>query len=144
MITEKICEIAKTLDHDGVVHYLTNYFAGFLQDPESEVRTVATTKCAEFCKNLDSATIIKKIAPALKKLSVDTFVHVRKALAEILLPLAPLIGGANTGEHIIPIFLTLIKDENADVKLPLLKNLEDLNKVIGIETISVTLVPAIK
>ncbi len=40
-------------------------------------------------------------------------------------------------------FLTLLKDESAEVRLPLLKNLEDLNKVIGVESLSHNLVPAI-
>ncbi len=56
---------------------------------------------------------------------------------------APLIGGSSTSEHIVPLFLTLLKDENADVRLPLLRNIEDLNKVIGVETLSLSLVPAI-
>jgi serine/threonine-protein phosphatase 2A regulatory subunit A len=55
-----------------------------------------------------------------------------EALAENLLPIAPLIGNANTSEHVIPMFLTLLKDESAEVRLPLLKNLEDLNRVMHV------------
>jgi serine/threonine-protein phosphatase 2A regulatory subunit A len=90
-----------------------NYFAGFLQDSESEVRTIAATRSGDFCKILDGPTIVKKILPALKKLATDPFVHVRKALAENLLSIAPLIGGANTSEHVVPMFLTLLKTINA-------------------------------
>jgi len=52
-----------------------------------------------------------------------------EALAENLLSLGPLIGGASTSEHVVPMFLTLLKDDNSDVRLPLLRNLEDLNRV---------------
>ena len=41
-------------------------------------------------------------------------------------------------------FLTLIKDTSSDVRLPLLRNLEALNNVIGIESIADNLTSAIK
>ena len=44
--------------------------------------------------------------------------------------IAPLIGSSSTTEHVVPMFLALLRDENADVRLPLLKNLEDINKVL--------------
>lgn len=40
-------------------------------------------------------------------------------------------------------FITLIKDTSSEVRLPLLKNIEELNKVIGIETLSSNLKAAI-
>jgi len=100
-----------------------------LQNTESEVRTISASRSAEFCKFIDGTTIVKRIIPALKNLSTDSFVHVRKALSENILSIAPLIGGSNANEHVIPMFISLLKDENAEVRLPLLKNLEDLNRV---------------
>ena len=50
-------------------------------------------------------------------------------MAESLLSIAPLVGGSNTSEHLVPMFMILLKDDNADVRLPLLRNLDDLNKV---------------
>lgn len=64
-------------------------------------------------------------------------------MAENVLPLAGLVGASGTKLHILPIFLTLIKDASADVRLPLLRNLEELNKVIGVENISDSLTGAI-
>ena len=85
MLTDKIAEIAKCIDHDAIIHYLANYFANFLQDTESEVRTISATKYGEFCKFLDGATIVKKIIPALKKMLTDSFVHVRSNVLSITL-----------------------------------------------------------
>jgi len=140
VLADKMVELSKVF---GMDEKLAEIFINFLQDAEGEIRTAAVSKCAEFCKLMDSTTIIRKVMPALKKLSTDTLVHVRKALAENLLAMSPLIGGQNTTEHILPMFVALLKDEVADVRLPLLKNLEDLNKVIGIESVSHSLVPAI-
>ncbi len=68
----------------------------------------------------------------------------RIALAEnILQILSPEFGKNNTNEHILPLFLVLLRDESTDVRLALFKQLSYLNKVIGIESLSKTLLPAI-
>ena len=77
VLADKIIDIAKCLDREAVMQHLVDSFVSFLQDAESEVRTIATTRSAEFCKFMDGATIVKKVIPAMKKLSTDTFVHVR-------------------------------------------------------------------
>ncbi len=53
------------------------------------------------------------------------------------------MGTAASSEHILPVFLTLLKDESAEVRLRLLRNLEDLNRAVGVETLAHNLVPAI-
>ena len=60
----------------------------------------------------------------------------RSALAENLLSLCPIIGKAPTNEHILPIFLALLRDESSDVRLNLFKRLENMNQVLGIENLS--------
>jgi serine/threonine-protein phosphatase 2A regulatory subunit A len=61
---------------------------------------------------------------------------VRSSLAENLLALCPIIEKGPTNEHILPIFLALLRDESSDVRLNLFKRLEDLNRVLGIENLS--------
>jgi serine/threonine-protein phosphatase 2A regulatory subunit A len=90
-------------------------------------------RLADFCKILDSQSILTKIVPLLKDLSTDTFTYVRAALAENLLSICPIIEKAATNEHILPIFLNLLHDENSEVRLNLFKRLQELNQVIGIE-----------
>lgn len=147
ILAEKIPELAKLLGSAN----LLSIFVKFLQDPESEVKVITTNRAAEFCKLLDAKAITANILPHLVTLSKDPIVHVRRsfvfnrveALAENVLPLAGLVGATGTKAHILPIFLTLIKDTSADVRLLLLKNLEELNKVIGVENISDSLMGAI-
>lgn len=100
------------------------------------MRTAASSRLADFCKILDAATIINKIVPCIKKLQTDTFQYVRSALAENLLALCPIMERNATNEHILPLFLALLRDESSDVRLNLFKRLEDLNMVIGIENLS--------
>ena len=56
-------------------------------------------------------------------------------MAENILSLCPIIDKAQTNEHILPIFLALLRDESSDVRLNLFKRLEHLNKVIGLENL---------
>ena len=67
----------------------------------------------------------------------------RSALAENILALCPIIEKAATNEHILPIFLLLLRDESSDVRLNLFKRLEDMNKVLGIENLSQSIIPAL-
>lgn len=58
--------------------------------------------------------------------------------------LCPIIDKAQTNEHILPIFLALLRDESSDVRLNLFKKLEYLNSVIGLENMQQSIVPALK
>ena len=50
--------------------------------------------------------------------------------------LCPIIEKGPTNEHILPIFLALLRDESSDVRLNLFKRLESMNQVLGIENLS--------
>ena len=83
------------------------------------------------------------MAPTLKPLATDTFQYVRIALADNILTLCPLIGKTATNEHILPLFLQLLRDESSEVRLSIFKTLEHLNEVIGIDSLSQSILPAI-
>src|ERR1700753_1526961 len=110
-------DLANGIGHEASKEHLLGYYCAFLQDSESEVRTAAASRLAEFCKILDSSSVINKIIPCLKKLQTDQFQYVRSALAENLLSLCPIIEKGPTNEHILPIFLALLRDESSDVRL---------------------------
>ena len=76
-------------------------------------------------------------------METDTFTYVRSALAENILSICPIIEKGPTNEHILPIFLNLLRDENSEVRLNLFKRLEDLNKVIGIEELQQSIIPSL-
>ena len=69
--------------------------------------------------------------------------YVRSALSENLLAICPVIDKSATNEHILPIFLALLRDESSDVRLNLFKRLEDLNRVLGIENLAQSIIPAL-
>lgn len=67
----------------------------------------------------------------------------RQALAENLLSICPIIEKGPTTEYVLPIFLELLRDESSDVRLNLFKRLEFLNKVIDIDILQQSIVPAL-
>ena len=49
----------------------------------------------------------------------------------------------STIEHLLPMFLTQLKDEVPEVRLNIISNLDCVNEVIGIKQLSQSLLPAI-
>jgi serine/threonine-protein phosphatase 2A regulatory subunit A len=49
----------------------------------------------------------------------------------------------STIEHLLPLFLTQLKDECPEVRLNIISNLDCVNEVIGIKQLSQSLLPAI-
>ena len=81
-----------------------------------------------FAKLLDREVILARILPCVKDLSADSSQHVRAALAMQISGLAPLLGTEPTIEHLLPLFLHLLKDEFSEVRLNLISKLEMVNQ----------------
>ena len=52
--------------------------------------------------------------------------YVRSALASVVMELAPVLGKAATIEHLLPVFLALLKDDFPDVRLNIISKLEQV------------------
>lgn len=127
MVADRIMDLAKGIGYDQAKEVLLPFYSGFLKDAESEVRTAAVGRLSDFCKILDAQSIIVKLIPSLKELESDSFTYVRSALAENILSICPIIERGPTNDHVLPIFLNLLRDDNSEVRLNLFKRLEDLN-----------------
>lgn len=57
MVADKIIDLANGIGFDQAKEHLLPHFVAFLKDAESEVRTAALHKLAEFSKILDSAVV---------------------------------------------------------------------------------------
>ena len=71
LVADRIMDLAQAIGYDHAKETLLTYFCNFLEDSESEVRTAAVGRIADFSKILDAKNIIAKILPCLKKLQVD-------------------------------------------------------------------------
>ena len=80
-----------------------------------------------FSKLLDKEVILARIVPCVRDLSQDASQHVRAALANQISGLAPLLGKDATIEHLLPLFLHLLKDDFPEVRLNIISKLETVN-----------------
>lgn len=82
---------------------------------EAEVRTQAALRLPEVGQNLpegDRQTILStNVIPRVSELCADGSVHVRTAVASVLMLLAPVLGQAKSSETLVPLFVRLLKDE---------------------------------
>ena len=99
--------------------------------------------------------ILGDILGPIKELVSDPNPQVRAAFGENLSGLAPIMGKDATIEHLLPMFLQMLKDDDSKVRLNIISRLELVNEgrptyphkfltvVIGIELLSQALLPAI-
>ncbi|KAI8027903.1 hypothetical protein LOK49_LG02G03984 [Camellia lanceoleosa] len=58
----------------------------------------------------------------------DSSQHVRSALASVIMGMAPILGKDATIEQLLPMFLSLLKDEFPDVRLNIISKLDQVNQ----------------
>ncbi len=61
---------------------------------------------------------------------MDSSQYVRAALAGVVMEMAPVLGKQLTIEHLVPIFLTLLKDVYPDVRLNVISKLDQVGMVL--------------
>jgi serine/threonine-protein phosphatase 2A regulatory subunit A len=80
-----------------------------------------------FSALIGSELTLKEIIVCVKALVSDTSQHVRAALAQDISGLAPTLKKDATIEHLLPLFLQLLKDDNSDVRLNIISKLDQVN-----------------
>lgn len=65
----------------------------------------------------------------MKELANDSSQFVRAALAGVVMELAPQLGKQPTIEHLLPVFLALLKDPFPDVRLNVISKLDQARAV---------------
>ena len=117
-------------------------FIKLLEDSEAEVKNICCLRLEEMTKVLYKEDNFDRILKNIKKLEKDNTTYVRGALANNLLKICPFIGQKKTNDFIFPIFLNIIKDENHDIRMTLIKTLENLNKVLNVDSIIQGIIPS--
>ena len=81
--------------------------------------------------------VVSAILPCVKELAADSSQYVRSALASVVMEVAPVLGKSATIEHLLPVFLSLLKDDFPEVRLNIIGKLEQVNQVWqGVNTIT--------
>jgi serine/threonine-protein phosphatase 2A regulatory subunit A len=146
MVANEFVALAESVGETLIRAELVGAYVGLLKDNEAEVRSAAAGQipgepsllCTTvhrpvlimigFCKLVDREVILARVLPCVKDLATDSSQHVRAALAMQISGLAPLLGKDATTEHLLPLFLQLLKDDFSEVRLNLISKLEMVNK----------------
>lgn len=67
-----------------------------------------------------------QVVPRVKELANDSSQFVRAALAGVVMELAPQLGKQPTIEHLVPVFLNLLRDPYPDVRLNVISKLDQV------------------
>ena len=153
--------VAAFKDLEGSMEALVPAYEKLLQDPEAEVRTAATLNLAEVAKSNGKVppplargeseddpsrshiSVARRLAKKVNALTEDDSENVRAALAMVATDLAPLLGKEATISDLVPQVLLLLRDTTSEVRLNVISSLGSLNKVIGVDLLSQSLLPAI-
>ena len=117
-------------------------FSKLLESQESEIKNICCQRLEDMTKILCAEENFEKILISLKKLEKETTPYVRISLASNILKLAPFIGTKKTNDYIFPIFLNIIKDENHDIRMTLIKTLDQLNELVNADYIMHGIIPS--
>ena len=71
--------------------------------------------------------VVKDILPSVKELAADTSHYVRAVLASVAMELAPVLGKQHTIEHLLPVLLSLLKDDSQEVRLNIISKLDEVS-----------------
>lgn len=73
--------------------------------------------------------ILQHVLPVIKDLVSDPNQHVKTALASTVMGLAPILGCDLTMDHLLPIYLTLLRDETPEVRLNIISSLDKVSRL---------------
>ena len=140
---QEILELSTTIKSNEIKNIILEAYIKLLQDPEGEVRSMACKKLDIASEYLGKEEAFNKVLDCLKTLKSDSLSYVRSSLASTILSMAPKIGEKKTNEFIFPIFSDLIKDENHDIRMTIIKNLDKLNEVVKVDAFVQGIIPSL-
>jgi serine/threonine-protein phosphatase 2A regulatory subunit A len=144
MVADKFRELCEAMGEDQAqTEAVIDRFASLLQDNEPEVRTAAVLKLGEVSRCFGPMWTLKKIMIPVKALVKDQCQYTKAALGSTIMSLAGMLKKKDVYDHLLPVFLQLLKDPNPEVRLNIIAKLDSLNEVMGVEVLSQSLLPAI-
>ncbi|KAI8024901.1 hypothetical protein LOK49_LG02G03962 [Camellia lanceoleosa] len=95
---------------------------------KSNMSKESTAKTRDLTKTIAAAKSAHLETAKSKELSSNSSQHVRSALASVMMGMAPILGKDATIEQLLPIFLSLLKDEFPDVRLNIISKLDQVDQ----------------
>lgn len=145
MVSDKFCELYSGLEVDKNESWkkeLVQIFISLLGDPETEVRTAAAFKLDRVAK-MFGAEKASKLLDSVKSLAKDPCQYTRAAVGSVIMGMTKEVPNSDVLEHLLPVALQLLKDQDAEVRLNIISKLDSVSEVIGMDLLTQSLLPAI-
>jgi len=139
----KLCDILGPVQ---TKERMLDIYGKLLRDEESEVRASAVAKCGDMCRRIGQELFLDKILPALNLLVTDPSKYTRASFADSAMVLfkPDCLTNEVATEKIIPLIIKLLKDDFPEVRLNVIKNLENASQSFKVEAFRQTLLPSIR
>lgn len=108
------------------INELVPTLGNLIKDSETEVRLAALEGIIQAIKSISSEKVTICIIPALLSLSNESSVHVKACVGECLGTIARSVGYSTFNTKLSGILDSLLKDDNAEVRLGVTKSLYDI------------------
>ncbi|XP_070024758.1 serine/threonine-protein phosphatase 2A 65 kDa regulatory subunit A beta isoform-like isoform X2 [Nicotiana sylvestris] len=115
-VADQLCELCETVGPDATRTEMVPAYVRLLRDNETDVRRAAAGKVTKFFQILSPELPVQHILPCVKDQTV---------------------------EQLLPIFLTLLKDESTQIRVNIISKIDQVNQVIGIDLLSQSLLSVI-
>lgn len=99
------------------INELVPTLGNLIKDSEMEVRNVALEGLAQIIRFFNTEKVTICIIPAILSVANDSIPHVRASIGECLGPIARCVGYTTFNTKMCTLFDSLMKDENAEVRL---------------------------
>ena len=153
-LAESTSSILPALAKASVDEFAVPWISSLLSDTEPEVRSQSLLELTQLSKYCTTQLFVDRVMPILNgSLLKDPSEHVRASLANIICmvgenlgperdPVDPAKPQSTTLEtHIVPICLSLSKDDNIDVRLSLFQNIHGIIKTLTTAQIDTHIIP---
>lgn len=100
-----------------------------MEDNEGEVRKAICLNMDNFFTNLGKDDQNEKILKQFKRVEKDNQQFVKLSFASTFLKVSGIVGKAKTNEHILPVFINFIKEDNPELKIAALNTVDKLHEV---------------
>jgi len=108
------------------INELVPTLGNLIKDSEMEVRLAALEGVTQVIKTVNAEKVSICIIPALLSLSNESSIHVKSIVGECLGPIARSVGYTAFNAKLSGLLDALMKDENAEVRLGVVKSLYDI------------------
>ncbi|KAF3489219.1 hypothetical protein F2Q69_00054270 [Brassica cretica] len=117
-------KFATTVESSYLNAEIMTMFDDLTKDEQDSVRLLAVEGCAALGKLLEPQDCVARVLPV-----IVNFSQVKLSFASVIMGMAPILGKDSTIEHLLPIFLSLLKDEFPDVHLNIISKLDQVNQL---------------